>query len=734
MNSGIQGKRNDFSITLIAAAFVLQMFFFAPIQVLAKNFSEFSVLFTDVLLSLLLIAVILMMLLAFVLEKLRLPVLLAATTCLSVTGFLESRFLLTFARHNLFDGTQIDWGSLQWLSWLEAVMILFLAGFFMKIRRRTDILSAVSLFILLFLTAGLVNAIYGNYDSLRPNPQDDPRVSPYLDQFNRLSTNRNVIHIVPDQAQGAMVHDILNSDLEHYSQVFDGFSFFTQAVGRYKGTYPSVVYYMSGDAPEADTDHVESQPFTWDYVGQTLEEHSIVTLLADNGFNTFGFQFQPGIFCKGSYTACTGTHDEVFAGIAANNPKKKLALTVLTAIDLGLFQMTPVAVRKRVFDDGRWLVRRILTSEATHSGILDVFTEKMQVGEFPDTYNYIHHAGAHAPVLFDRNCEYIGPQDVDLASQGEQARCTLTQLGELIEALKANGVYDQTMIVINGDHGTPWLPSSFSDRSGTIVPDYIMGMASVFLMIKPPGARGSLEFSDQPVTMGDIPATIAGAFDLDHTYPGVQIFKDAPPLERERYYFTYDSSATAHSSQSLDNLIRYRIRGDLFDERDWVLPGNQQSANSLSGVVASASDSAPQPVVAGRYPSQLNMDHPEFEAITEGFSWVEQHSIPARWVDGVNARVLLSPPVGGPVNLVFGSYVPPSLDAQKVEITINGRQIAELGPEALRRERHVIPIPADMSPAEGFDIAFEMAETKSTPQDPRLLSILFWHIGLEPAR
>lgn len=733
MRSNAPKKKNEFSITLIASAFVLQLFFFTPIQVMAKNFGEFSVLFTDVLLSLLLVSVILTVLLSFVLKQLKLPYLVAATTLLSVIGFLESRFFLAFARHDPFDGKLIEWGSLQWLSWIEVGMILLLGIVFVMIRKRTEILSVVSLFILVFLTAGFIHAIYANHGSIRPNPQDNPRVSPYLDQFHRLSTNRNVIHIVPDQAQGAMLHEILNSDLEHYSEAFDGFTFFTQAVGRYKGTYPSVVYYMTGETPEADTDHVQSQPFTWDYVEETLQERSIVSTLAENAFSTFGFQFHPGIFCKGLYTACTGTHDEVFAGIAVNSPKRKLALTVLTAVDLGLFQMTPVVVRKRVYDDGRWLVRRVLTGEVSHSGVLDVFTEKMQAGANPDTYNYFHHAGAHAPLLFDRNCEYTGPQKIDFANQGEQARCTLIQLEKMIQALKDNGVYDQTMIVINGDHGTPWLPSSFSGRSRETVPDYIMGMASVLMMIKPPGARGPLTFSDQQVTMGDIPATIAGTLGLDHAYPGLQLFKDETPAERERHYFTYDSSSTAHSSQALDNLTRYRIRGDLFDEQDWVLPGQEHSAGSRSdpGVLSVVSSS--QPAVDGKYPSRLKMDHPEFEAISKGFSFLEQHSVPVRWVDGSSAQVWLSPAGPAPINLVFSSYVPPSIDDQEVEVSVNGRVIAELGPEVLRQDRHVIPIPGDMLPAEELEIVFKMTRTMSTTQDPRLLSVLFTYIGLEPA-
>jgi len=51
----------------------------------------------------------------------------------------------------------------------------------------------------------------------------------------------------------------------------------------------------------------------------------------------------------------------------------------------------------------------------------------------------------------------------------------------------------------------------------------------------------------------------------------------------------------------------------------------------------------------------------------------------------------------------------------------------------LKGSRHTVSIPDDLLPAEEFDIEFKMAKTTSTPQDPRLLSVLFSYIGLEPA-
>jgi len=702
----------DINTTLIVFTFVLQFCFFVPLQVLIQNFGEFSVRFVDVLLIYSAISIGLLIVIGLVLRVLKVPALLAALTFLSTVAFLEARFGLVLAQHQPFDGKPINWEVLQWLCWVELGAILVLAYVFALVRKQTQLLSTVSVFILVFIVAGFCYELFTRPGVMPPTRQLSQVDSLYLDQFYRLSDERNIIHIVPDQAQGAMLQDILTSDYDRYSAVFDGFTLFTQATGRYESTYPSVLYYMSGESPEPEPDLVLNQPFTWEYIDRTLQESSIVSVLSQNGFSTFGFQFHPGIFCKGPYTACTGTHDEVFAGVALKSPERRVVLAALTAVDLALFQMTPIVLRKQVYDDGRWFARKLAKGAVTHSGILDLFIEKMEADKNPGTYNYIHHAGAHAPLLFDRNCKYVGPQPVDWQHEREQVTCTLAQLEKMIQSLKEVGVYDQTMIVINGDHGTPWLSPSLPFRAGRVISEALMGMASTLVLIKPPAARGPLAFSAKPVTIGDIPATIAAAFGLDNSYTGVQMFTDEPAADRERHYYSYESASKTHSLQALPDMRRYRIRGDVFDERDWVLP-----------MITSI----------GEYPSQLRMDHAGFNRYATGFSRLEQHEVPVRWVDGKQVRVLLSPPAKGPPALVFESFDPSFIDGQWMEISAGGRVIAKLDESELKGQRHVIPLPDEMSGKEVIELQFTMGKAAGTGNDKRQLSVLFRYIGLIPA-
>ena len=703
-------ERKNFSVLLIVSTLVLQVFFFAPMHVISLNFGEFPVPFVNILAVHLAITFTLILIVFLVVRILEIHILTAALAFFSLVAFIESWLFYRFAGHNPLSDDIIDWQTLQGLSSIELSVALLAAVLLVVFRKRIQLLARLSLSILGLLTLGFSYDMVSKIDVLFPAQQATAEDSPYLDHFYRLSNERNVIHIVPDQAQGAMLHDILETDYENYSRVFDGFTLFDQAIGGFESSYPGVVFNMSGESPEPAFDLVQNQPFTVDYIDEVLSERSILTALSQNSFKTFGFQFNPEVFCKGPYTACSGSQEQVFTGVPPNDPKWHLAVAVLTSWDLALFRMTPIKLRARIHDDGRWFAKKLAAFGSSRSGVIGVFTQRLQVEDNPGTYNYFHHAGARPPLLFDRNCRLVGSRAINFYTQGEQLRCMLKQLGEMIAALKHAGVYDKTMIVINGGLGTPGLGESVQPRTGNGVPPALMGKASTLLLIKPPDANGPLAFSDKPATIGDVPATMMDALGFKSGFPGEALFGRELDAGREREFFTFELTEKVQALQTMPMLSRYRIQGDLFDERAWVLPVT---------------------VDEERYHSKLRVDHPDFPSYSEGFSALELHRVPIRWVDGDQARVLLSPPSTGPVVLAFESFVPREIRGQLMEIRINGTLISTLDHKALSESQHRVPLSETLPREQLLEIEFTMGKTIYTGEDERQLSVLFSYIGLE---
>ena len=423
----------------------------------------------------------------------------------------------------------------------------------------------------------------------------------YFGGFHRLSSQRNVIHIVPDTTQGAMVQDLFESDPARYAQIFDGFTLFSQAMGRYPSTYPSVSYYMTGQSLDPDRDYTVSQPFRWDYIRKTLRDDSIVSTLALNGFRTFGFQCC-SLYCVSVYSACSV--GDVFDGRPLEHDGTNAAVRRL--LDVAFFQATPLVVRRHIYNDGEWFLKAARRRERTYSAIMDAFLAQMTTDGRAESYNYFHLAGAHGPLQFDERCRYIGIQEITHENQRRQLACAMLQVERLISSLKRLGIYDQTMIVVNGDHGTPGLPSSRASGTTGPVSDFLIGTASALVLIKPMHARGPLKVSAVQASIGDIPATVGDALGLNKRFPGESLFR-LGGADRDRDYFMYDEGERTSGLQALPNLRRYRVRGTCSTSA----PGLDPSCSPPGGT-----------------PSGLFMDDEQFDKHAAGFGPLKH--IPSR--------------------------------------------------------------------------------------------------------
>ena len=704
----LKRARIDWRLAALAAAFVLQIVFFAPLRVFLRNPTDFALGPLHALAGTATMAAVLVVLCYLPARRWpRLAVPLLAL--LAIVAWMESTIFLGLAGHRPFDGQPIDWSHWRVLSMVELAAAAIVGLAVVLWRRRTELWHGIAVAILLFHSLGLAYAAYEGRRGLYRHVTT--AIGAYYEGFYRLSTRRNILHLVVDTTQGAMVHDIVQSDPGRYARVLDGFTMFPQAMGRYRSTYPSVPYYMTGHGVEPERDIMTTQPFTADDVRNTLAEHSMLKALAGAGFDRYGYHVS-ALYCADAWTACTA--GMIFDGrsLQADSP----GAILLHLVDIALFQTTPLVLRERVYNDGGWLLKGAQGGGRTYSAILDLFLERMTTDSPADAYRYFHLAGGHGPVQFDETCTYIGVQQSTYANQRRQVICSLAQIERLIEALKQRGVYDQTMIVVHGDHGTPGLPASLSAETGEKLPSFLIGPASVLLLVKPMHARGPMRVSEAQATIGDLPATIASALSIDADFPGTPLFA-LDGADRERQYMLYDTADYVTVLQALPNLRRYRVRGNLFDEDSWTRPRTGDG---------------------GGTPTALWMDDERFERYATGFGKLEVQDKAARWALGRRVEMKLAFPGPGPAQLAFETYVPPgAIPGQSMTASINGTTIGRLDAEALSRSRrHEMPIPDGVRRDAANTVVFEMSTAVHVTAggDDRWLSAVFAYVGIEPER
>jgi hypothetical protein len=108
-----------------------------------------------------------------------------------------------------------------------------------------------------------------------------------------------------------------------------------------------------------------------------------------------------------------------------------------------------------------------------------------------------------------------------------------TYVGEVIDELKANGIYDDAIIVVLADHGVTVRPDVYHRRWAT--EDTIGDIAAIPLFIKYPNQAGAGEIDDYRAEIIDVLPTIADVLDVavPWSVDGVSLFSGDRPTRTE---------------------------------------------------------------------------------------------------------------------------------------------------------------------------------------------------------
>lgn len=108
-----------------------------------------------------------------------------------------------------------------------------------------------------------------------------------------------------------------------------------------------------------------------------------------------------------------------------------------------------------------------------------------KIGNFDFGFKYIHFQGGHAAITLNEKLEITSHTDVK-----KQMRASFSVLESLLQKLQQLGVYEQSLIVITGDHSERYTPE-------------------IVTLIKRPGdTHPATEFNSVPCTITDIHATV----------------------------------------------------------------------------------------------------------------------------------------------------------------------------------------------------------------------------------
>lgn len=176
------------------------------------------------------------------------------------------------------------------------------------------------------------------------------------------------------------------------------------------------------------------------------------------------------------------------------------------------------------------------------------FIEQESIQQETGRYVFAHFIFPHPPMVWDSECNFVQE-----SSYSEQCLCAAKFIFKFIQVLKDTGRFDNSLIVIHGDHGEESalslkLPAltvpdeiltKFSSVGMVISSEQYLNYSRPFLLIKQPFSSAKpLVVSDVQVQLADLPASIYHLLSIDReTEEGESLFRVRNTSDREIHMF-----------------------------------------------------------------------------------------------------------------------------------------------------------------------------------------------------
>ena len=598
-----------------------------------------------------------------------LPGLLPGRTYSRSISFLTMVGLLLYVQGNLlvwnygvFDGGGVQWDQHQSKGWLElGLWAGALAWALARPRLLYRHARSICLLLVGLQCAFLMISSLGNEDGFWHRAgsfADTPTAEIY-----QYSQNRNVVHVLLDAFQTDVFEELVAE--ENLGDKLDGFILYQDNLGVAAHTsfaIPAIFaseIYDGKESPSA-------------YYGRCINELGFQNLLFDAGYRV---NLLPRLgMDKGKYS----NHFRVpntFGG--SRGFRQRQAAGQL--LDVGLFRQLPHFLKKWLYNSGQWRISGLISTPPAHRSIhqrafLRDYISKIDAVLEEPSYNFIHIMSPHPPygVRADGSPS-PDPMPLTRESYKHEARYSLRVFMDLLQRLKALGVYEDALIILQGDHGSDFFP--VIDGRAVELPT---GRAPALLAIKAPRAAGPLVTSHAPSSISDLPATVTDMLDIDNHYQGISLLELPEDADRSREFFQY-------LSQDLKNpvLRRFVVEGPVFDPHSWRELG-------VVEVVQDAPDYNWGDVL--EFGMEGNADP------YTGQGWAVPTSN-GQWTDGNRAHLHFQVAAPGEdVDFLFAMrpfLVPGKLTRQRVQILVNGADLMTLDVTEPQARLYKMTIPGE---------------------------------------
>ena len=592
---------------------------------------------------------------------------------LGILTWFQANFFLW--DYGVFDGRNTNWAELDVYGWLDiSLWIGLLIVSLRYINQLLPILGLVASILivgqtaLLFIQPGLTP---GNWTKDHSSTEEIPL------EMLEVSTQKNIVHIILDSMQTDVFLELVEK--QDLFDEFAGFTLFYENSGVTPHTSFAIPAIFSGkifDGSQSPSSYYKDA-MADGFQNKLYQAGFTVNLIPQLSMRDSNYSNYYKI--PGSYM---GTVEDLEQQNAAQ------------LLDIALFRSSPHFLRKALYNDGEWfLLPMVMTKRDMpvrsflEKKFLSDYTQNLKQGSDTPAYHFIHMMPPHPPYVTLANGRYAGqvlPNTREHYLNESQAIIEL--IVQYIKKLKTLGVYDDSIIILQGDHGSQLMPVINGKQIQTCVP-----RIPTLLAIKPSHGEGRLKLSHAPTNLLDVAPTILSTLGD----PGQSVFELDDSLARQRPFMLFNGKGEDAK------ITNYIINGSVFDPDSCSL-GESRTISTSIGQFEMGTEL--QFGLTGNADSFM------------GAGWSACQATYC-WTDGKQADLVL------PIDKVttdlqlqihFRPYVNEiEIPRQRIGVFVNGTQLAEWLVSSYTEQDASVRIPVELAQREELQISFRFPDAAS---------------------
>lgn len=316
-------------------------------------------------------------------------------------------------------------------------------------------------------------------------------------QLNEVSDKENIIVFIVDRFDNKYFSDVEEAQPGFFDSL-QGFTYYNDSISLYPRTFPSIAYLFSGEKYTGEVSPSQ-------YLDSYAQNSDYLKDLKSNNYNIrYYTQLYYGYNNANSMADIVDNEEEVVAVRKDTAKILKYLIKFSAARNISLVLQTITYVSQ---NQGETLS---LVNVECENGLFACNDYEMYkslndngltVSGNDKDYIFIHLHGSHTPYTIDENCELSSNSDATKQTMG-----CFKYIYKYLDELKRIGAYDNSTIIITGDHGI-----SYTDKIG--IEEWqangIDNTSTTALLYKPREAENTqLQRSSLPVSAENIIPTI----------------------------------------------------------------------------------------------------------------------------------------------------------------------------------------------------------------------------------